>query len=91
MRRLLGWESRFVVINVGRNRQNKQQPKLLNAFAILKKMGFREMLCYFHCLPVENTFYHMGFKEIHKTRVTCYDHAIDDPPLYLLFLAKTFE
>ena len=34
-------------------------------------------------------FYHyMGFKVLHKNRLTLYDHAIDDPPMYLLYLGK---
>jgi len=65
LRRILGWESRFVVIYVGRNRQNKQQPTLLRAFSILKKMGFNDMLCYLHCMPVEDKFYNIGTKELY--------------------------
>jgi len=61
LRRLLDWESRFVVMYVGRNHHTKQQPKLLRAFSILKKMGFKDLLCYLHCKPVEE-----GCFQIHE-------------------------
>jgi len=31
---------------------------------------------------------HMGFKTLVKKRATMYDHAIDDPPLYLIYMGK---
>ncbi len=34
-------------------------------------------------------YLHLGFEIIAKNHVTCYDHALDDPPLYLLYMAKS--
>ena len=31
---------------------------------------------------------HVGFKVVHQSRFTAYDHAIPDPPLYLLYMGK---
>jgi len=32
---------------------------------------------------------HIGFRVIHQSRFTGYDHAIPDPPLYMLYMGKT--
>jgi glycosyltransferase involved in cell wall biosynthesis len=51
LRRRFGWDSRFVVAYVARNRWNKQQPKLLGATRILRDGGMPEVLLYLHCVP----------------------------------------
>jgi len=33
-------------------------------------------------------YQHMGFEIIEKKRLTCYAHAIDDPPLFLLYMSR---
>jgi glycosyltransferase involved in cell wall biosynthesis len=63
LRRLLGWDGRFVVMYVGRNHHTKQQPKLLRVFEILKKMGLRDALCYLHCKPVVEGYFHVSEKD----------------------------
>jgi glycosyltransferase involved in cell wall biosynthesis len=51
IRESLGWDGRFVVAYVARNRWNKQQPKLLHAARILIDRGVRDVLVYLHCVP----------------------------------------
>lgn len=51
LRREMGWNGKFVVAYVARNRWNKQQPKLMKAARILDDAGDRDFLFYLHCVP----------------------------------------
>jgi len=53
MREYLGWQDKFVVMFVSRNRLNKQHTKLIKAIAMMKKMKYDQLLCYIHCNPTE--------------------------------------
>jgi glycosyltransferase involved in cell wall biosynthesis len=53
MRDFLGWGDKFVVMFVSRNRLNKQHTKLIKAMAMMRKMKYKDILCYIHCNPVE--------------------------------------
>jgi len=52
-RRALGWEDKFVVINVAQNVRRKQWPRLFEAIAILKKR-YPNLLLYAHTVPFNN-------------------------------------
>jgi GNAT superfamily N-acetyltransferase len=42
-----------------------------------------------HNRPAVPFYEHVGFQVLHQSRLTLYDHAIPDPPLYLLYMGKT--
>jgi glycosyltransferase involved in cell wall biosynthesis len=49
----LGWSGRFIVSFVGVNRLSKQQPKLIEAAAVLKQQGIDDVRIYLHCHPFD--------------------------------------
>jgi len=50
----IGWEKRFVIGALGRNKRTKQQPRLIETMAILKKHGLAEnVVLYLHTQPFE--------------------------------------
>ncbi|NLS78859.1 MAG: methyltransferase domain-containing protein [Chloroflexi bacterium] len=51
LRELVGWDDRFVVINVARNKRTSRQPEYIKAAAILKELGHTDVLFYLHCDP----------------------------------------
>lgn len=53
MRKALGWEGRFVVMNVSRNKRSNRHPVYIEAARLLADMGYSEVLFYLHCHPFE--------------------------------------
>lgn len=53
LRRALGWDGKWVVGYVGRNKRVKAQWRLIYAAAALKRMGMEDLLVYLHCRPTE--------------------------------------
>ena len=50
----VGWQNRFVVGFFGRNKRTKQQPRLIETMAMLKRQGVGDSLVlYLHCQPFE--------------------------------------
>ena len=47
-RKLVGWDDKFVVINVGSNKRGKQQPYLIEAMRILLEWGHDDVYLYLH-------------------------------------------
>jgi glycosyltransferase involved in cell wall biosynthesis len=58
VRRMAGWDGRFVVLYVGRNRPNKGHPELIEAVALLHERGMDDLVCHLHCTPVELEVFH---------------------------------
>lgn len=52
-RRALGWEGKFIVMNVAQNVRRKQWPRLFEAIAMLKKR-YPNLLLYAHTVPFNN-------------------------------------
>jgi len=51
LRRLIGWQDRFVVMNVSRNKRTNRHAAYIEAAAILKDWGYTDILFYLHCDP----------------------------------------
>jgi len=47
-RKLVGWDDKFVCINVGSNKRGKQQPYLIEAMRILLEWGHDDIYMYLH-------------------------------------------
>lgn len=53
LREALGWQNKWVVGYVSRNRRTKAQWRLIYAAALLKRMGMKDLVVYLHCRPTE--------------------------------------
>lgn len=54
IRRLVGWNDKFVIYNVGANKRVKQQPYLIDALRILLERGHDDMFLYLHTRMYDN-------------------------------------
>lgn len=54
LRGLVGWDGKFVVMSVGSNKRNKQQPYLLDALRQLLVAGHDDVYLYLHALKYDN-------------------------------------
>ncbi len=90
LRRIAGWDGRFVVLYVGRNRPNKGHPELIEAAALLHERGMEDLLCHLHCTPVEREvfanpeggFILGGWNLKQVARQHSIDHAVVFPAHY---------
>jgi glycosyltransferase involved in cell wall biosynthesis len=55
MRKAVGWDDKFVVMNVAQNVRRKQWPRLFEAIAILSKRN-PDIILYAHTVPFNNHF-----------------------------------
>jgi glycosyltransferase involved in cell wall biosynthesis len=53
LRERVGWDDRFVVVNVARNKRTNRQPEYLKAAAMLRDLGHTDVLFYLHCDPMD--------------------------------------
>jgi len=51
LRELIGWQDRFVVMNLSRNKRTNRHMAYIQAAQMLKEMGHPEVLFYLHCDP----------------------------------------
>lgn len=54
MREQIGWDDRFVVVNVARNKRTNRHPEYIKAAAILRELGHTDVLFYLHCDPSDD-------------------------------------
>lgn len=76
LRKLVGWDGKFVVMSVGSNKRNKQQPYLLDAVRQLLLEGHDDVYLYLHTLKYDNSvmqgwdlewMWHMMIRELAAT------------------------
>ena len=53
LRRLIGWDDRFVVMNISRNKRTNRHPAYIQAAWLLKNEGYADVLFYLHCDPLD--------------------------------------
>lgn len=70
LKKLVGWEDKFVVGLVGMNKRSNRQPIMLQAAQLLKERGIEDFVIYFHCQ--EQGEVHMGGWEL-GWQVEAYD------------------
>jgi len=62
LKRLIGWENKFVVGLIGMNKRSNRQPVMLQAAQLLKERGVDDFVIYLHCQ--EQGEAHMGGWEL---------------------------
>jgi glycosyltransferase involved in cell wall biosynthesis len=53
LRKVMGWDGKFVVGYVARNKRVKAQWRLIYAASVLRRMGMDDLVVYLHCRPTE--------------------------------------
>lgn len=54
LRSLVGWDGKFIVMNLGTNKRVKQQPYLIDAMRLLMEQGHEDIYLYLHTQKFDN-------------------------------------